>query len=225
MPENDDQRIVGDKPETQPDHLGLNFEQPEPRQSTCQRFDSDWKRRLQAGEGTAALANERERESDEEVAYAMAARIAEAEGLDLSTVHEAKAREDWPKWEGAINAELQSLKEARTWDIVECPDGVNVVGCKWVFKIKKNAAGEIEKYKARLMAKGYSQIQGVDYDETYAPVARLASLRTVLAIAARNDWDIDVFDFHSTFLNGKLDEGEDIYMELLAGYKVPRSYK
>ena len=54
---------------------------------------------------------------------------------------------------------------------MECPDGANVVGCKWVFKIKKNAASEIEKYKAQLMAKGYSQVQRVDYDETYAPVA------------------------------------------------------
>ena len=91
VPKNDDQRTVGDKPETQPDHLGPNFEQPKPRRSTRQHFDSDWKRRLQAGEGTAALANERERESDEEVAYAMAAGIVKAKGLDTSTVHEVKA--------------------------------------------------------------------------------------------------------------------------------------
>ena len=103
---------------------------------------------MQAGEGIAALADEREHESDEEVAYMMAAGIAEAEGLDPSTVHEAKAREDWPKWEGTINTELQSLEEVKTWDVVECFDGANVVGCKWVFKIKKNAASEIEKYKA-----------------------------------------------------------------------------
>ena len=75
------------------------------------------------------------------------------------------------------------------------------------------------------MDKGYSQVQGVDYDETYTPVARLALLRSILAIAARNDWDIDVFNFHSTFLNGKLDKGEDIYMELPTGYRVSGSYK
>ena len=100
-----------------------------------------------------------------------------------------------------------SLEDTCTWDVVKCPNGVNVVGNKWVFKIKCNAAGKIEKYKARLVAKGYSQVQGVDYDNTYAPVARLSSLRTILAIAARNDWDIEVFDFHSAFLNGKLSKG------------------
>ena len=73
--------------------------------------------------------------------------------------------------------------------------------------------------------KGYSQVQGIDYNNTYAPVARLLSLRTILAIATHNDWDIKVFDFHSAFLNGKLDQDEDIYMELPPGYKTNRKYK
>ena len=101
---------------------------------------------------------------------------------------------------------------------------MNIVGCKWVFKIKRNTSGEIKKYKARLVAKGYSQIQGVDYDKTYAPVTRLASLHMVLAIAARNSWDIKVFDFHSAFLNGKLGDREDIYMELPEGYTTSRNH-
>ena len=100
-----------------------------------------------------------------------------------------------------------------------------MVSCKWVFKIKRNAAGEIDKYKTRLVAKGYSQVQGVDYDDTYAPIAQLSSLHTILAIAARNNWDIEVFDFHSAFLNSKLDQGEDIYMELPPGYKTDCKYK
>ena len=87
---------------------------------------------------------------------------------------------DWPSWQDAINAKLKSLEGARTWNLVEHQNGVNVIGCKWVFKIKRNANGEIEKYKAQLVAKGYLQIQGVDYDETYAPVARLASLRPAM---------------------------------------------
>ena len=102
--------------------------------------------------------------------------------------------------------------------MVECPRNTNVVNCKWVFKIKKNAAGEIDKYKARLVARGFTQQYGVDYDETYAPIARLASLRLILAIMSRQDWDIDVFDFHSTFLNGKLDDNEIIFMELPPGF-------
>ena len=69
-----------------------------------------------------------------------------------------------------IETELRSLDDAQTWRVVERPIGMNVVGCKWVFKIKRNAAGEIDKYKAQLVMKGYSQVQGVDYDDTYAPV-------------------------------------------------------
>lgn len=234
------------------DHLGPTFETPPPlRRSARQRFESDYMRRLRAGEGTrdgritldymrqlrdsdsrhnspkspenatlALIEDELTADDDSEDIYAMVAGVSEAEGLDPSTVNEARARADWPSWEAAINAELKSLEAARTWDVVECPTGANVVGCKWVFKIKRNASGEIEKYKARLVAKGYSQVQGIDYEDTYAPVARLSSLRTVLAIAARNDWDIEVFDFHSAFLNGKLGEGEDIYMQLPEGYAM-----
>ena len=127
---------------------------------------------------------------------------------------------DWLQWQDAINAELKSLEGACSWDIVKHRNDVNIVGCKWVFKIKRNASGEIKKYKAQLVAKGYLQIQGVDYDETYAPIARLVSLCMVLAIAACNDWNIEVFDFHSAFLNGKLGNGEDIYMELPEGYAM-----
>jgi len=99
-----------------------------------------------------------------------------------------------------------SLDEAHTWDVVPWPKNTNIVSSKWVFKIKRNAAGEIDKYKARLIAQGFTQVLGVDYYETYAPVARLTSLRLILAIAARQDWDIDIFDFHSAFLNGKLND-------------------
>ena len=115
--------------------------------------------------------NEGESPDDDDIVYVMVARVSEVEGLDPSTIDEARARPDWPKWDKAISKELASLEAARMWDVVECPKGVNIVRCKWVFKIKRNAVGEINKYKARLVAKGYSQVQGVDYDETYAPVA------------------------------------------------------
>ena len=163
-------------------------------------------------------------DDDVEDIYAMVAGVSEAEGLDPLTVSEARTQSDWPRWEIAINAELKSLEDTHTWDIVECPNGVNVVSNKWVFKIKCNAAGKIEKYKACLVTKGYSQVQGIDYDDTYAPVAQLSSLRTILAIATCNDWDIDVFDFHSAFLNGKLSEGEDIYMQPPEGYATSGKY-
>ena len=117
-----------------------------------------------------------------------------------------------------INAELKSLDDAHTWNMVECPKNTNVVSCKWLFKIKKNAAGEINKYKVHLVARSFTQQYGVNYYETYALVARLTSLRLILAITAHHDWDIDVFDFHSAFLNSKLDDNEVIYMELPPGF-------
>src|SRR6202795_4458252 len=140
---------------------------------------------------------------------AMSAVMAEAEAIE-PTFEEAKHRTDWPKWQGALKVELATLKAAGTWTVVKRPENTNVVDSKWVFRIKKNSAGEIEKHKARLVARGFTQIHGVDYYETFAPVAKLASVRTILAIAARNNWEIDVFDFHGAYLNGELNEGEDI---------------
>lgn len=154
---------------------------------------------------------------EELTAYAMFVGMSEVEGLEPSTIEDAKMRPDWTRWEDAIGTELKSLDEAHTWDIVPWPKNTNIVSCKWVFKIKRNAAGEIDKYKAQLVARGFTQVYGVDYYETYAPVARLASLRLILAVAAHQDRDIDIFDFHSAFLNGQLDADEEIYMELPPG--------
>ena len=109
----------------------------------------------------------------------MATAIAESEAMDPQSLEEARRRRDWPRWEEAIKVELDVLKKAGTWGVVERPRGRNVVECKWVFRIKKDAAGQIERYKARLVAKGFTQIFGVDYYETFAPVAKLASIRTI----------------------------------------------
>ena len=233
------------------DHLGSNFEAQDPQPmlhcSTCQHFKSEYHKQLQEGEGTVdrrsggmrsdgnAMAvlmeafeggmDARGCPDDDDIVYTLVAGVTDAEGLDPSTIEEARVRDDWAKWDEAISKELKSLEDMRTWNVVECPDNVNIIGCKWVFKIKRTAAGKIDKYKACLIAKGYSQVHGIDYDETYAPVAQLASLRTILAVAACNDWDIEVFDFHSAFLNGKLNEGENLYMELPPSYKVEGKFK
>src|SRR6202522_2899787 len=126
---------------------------------------------------------------------------------------EARVRSDWPKWSDLIDVELQNLKAAGTWEVVERPDGVNMVDSKWVFRLKKDAKGNIIKWKARLVARGFTQIYGMDYFKTFAPVSSLASVRFILALAARNNWDVLMFDFHSAYLNGILDDGETIYME------------
>ena len=139
--------------------------------------------------------------------------------MDPLTLEEAMRRPDWPKWDLAIKTELDALKKAGTWGIVERPKGRNIVKCKWVFKIKKDAAGNIERYKARLVAKGFTQIQGIDYYDTWAPVAKFASICLLLAIATQNGWPINMFDFHSAFLNGQLDSDEEIFMEQPLGYE------
>ena len=155
------------------------------------------------------------------IEYAMAIVVENAEGL-TPTYEEARRRPDWPKWEVAIQDELNCLEKLDTWRIVEQPPDANVVDSRWVLRIKKNAAGEIEKYRARLVAKGFTQIYGVDYYETYAPVAKLASFRLLLAIAARNGWAADTFtfDFNSAYLNSELGEDEVVYLEQPVGYET-----
>jgi hypothetical protein len=103
------------------------------------------------------------------------AAMAEADALE-PTYEEAQKRSDWPKWKEAIQTELAALRAAGTWTVVERPTNRNVVDSKWVFRVKKNAGGEIEKWKARLVARGFTQVYGVDYFETFALVAKLASI-------------------------------------------------
>ncbi|HVX00707.1 MAG TPA: reverse transcriptase domain-containing protein, partial [Candidatus Babeliaceae bacterium] len=109
---------------------------------------------------------------------------------DPTTYHDAMSREDAEEWKRAAEEEMQSIKEAGTYTLVERPPGVNVIGNKWVFKKKLKADNSIERYKARLVGKGYNQKEGVDYFETFAPVAKLSSIRALLALATHHDLEI-----------------------------------
>ena len=151
--------------------------------------------------------------------YAFVAETSNAEALEPRSLKEAQSRPDWPLWEKAIEEELATLKAAGTWEVVDAPEGVNIVGSKWVFRAKKDAAGNIVRYKARLVAQGFSQVPGVDYFDTFAPVARLASIRTVLAFAAAEDYETGQIDIKGAYLNGKLTEDEVIYMKQPPGYE------
>jgi hypothetical protein len=105
----------------------------------------------------------------------------------LTTLHEPHSYREAssnPLWQAAMTKELDALSRNRTWDLVDLPPNKSVVGCKWVFRIKTWFDGFIERYKARLVAKGFTQEYGIDYEETFAPVARLSSVRTLLAVAA-----------------------------------------
>ncbi|KAL1939585.1 hypothetical protein VTO73DRAFT_9896 [Trametes versicolor] len=160
---------------------------------------------------TAAVAFEQAQVAEEELA--MAAAIGEAECIEPA-YKEAKKRPDWSKWEEAIGSDIENPTRNGTWEIVDHPRTRNVVQSKWVLRIKKNAAGEIDKYKACLVMCGFTQVYGVDYYETLEPVAKLSSIRLLLASAVRNDWPAEIFAFNSAYLNSKLNKDRKHVLKL-----------
>ncbi|KAK1604216.1 hypothetical protein QYE76_027889 [Lolium multiflorum] len=126
---------------------------------------------------------------------------------------EAKAD---PRWRGAMLEEMDALDRNNTWILTTLPANKKAVGCKWVFTIKQTPEGKVERYKARLVAKGYSQTYGVDYDETFAPVAKMNTIRTLISIAANCNWKLFQMDVKNAFLHGDLQE--EVYMEIPPGF-------
>ncbi|SPO25882.1 uncharacterized protein UTRI_03247 [Ustilago trichophora] len=153
-------------------------------------------------------------DDDEEVDFALSAHGPQDQ--EPKTIEEAKRRPDWPHWETAIKKELASLSENGTWTLEDLPPGRRAVGSKWVFKIKLKADGTVDKYKARLVAQGFTQQHGVDYDETFAPVLKFATLRLLIALAAQEGWLAHQMDVITAYLNGNLEE--EIYMRAPPGY-------
>ena len=99
-----------------------------------------------------------------------------------------------PKWKAAMMEEMKALVGNNTWDIIELPLDKRTVGCKWMFTIKHNADGNIERNKARLVAQEFTQTYGIDYEETFAPVAKLNSIQVIFSIAVNLDWPSFQFD-------------------------------
>ena len=105
-----------------------------------------------------------------------------------------------------------------TWELVELPSGRKPIGSKWVFKVKHTSDGKVERFKGRPVAKAYAQKYGIDYEETFSPVVRFSSIRSLLAFAVQNDMMVHQMDVVSAFLHGKL--SEEIYMEQPDGYVI-----
>jgi len=140
----------------------------------------------------------------------------------IATIHEPSSYREAstdPLWQQAMNEEIHALEKTHTWDLVDLPPNKTPVGCKWVYKIKTRSDGTIERYKARLVAKGYTQEYGIDYEETFAPVARVTSVRSLLAIAAVQKWKLYQMDVKNAFLHGDL--MEEIYMHPPPGFHSP----
>ncbi|KAI5314280.1 hypothetical protein L3X38_043456 [Prunus dulcis] len=119
-------------------------------------------------------------------------------------------------WRHAMKAELGMIEKNNTCELVDRPFDKPVIGVKWVYKVKLNLDGTVQKNKARLVAKGYSQKPGIDYNETFAPAARLDTIRTLIALAAQKEWSLYQLDVKSAFLNGILKE--EVYVEQPQGY-------
>uniref|UniRef100_A0A6N2KNP9 Integrase catalytic domain-containing protein n=1 Tax=Salix viminalis TaxID=40686 RepID=A0A6N2KNP9_SALVM len=125
-----------------------------------------------------------------------------------------------PAWLLAMDAEIAALQHNNTWRLVPRPADHNVVGCRWIFKTKLNADGSIERHKARLVAQGFSQKPGIDFEETFSPVVRPASVRIILSLAAMHRWPLRQLDVKNAFLHGFL--SEEVYMEQPPGYIDPQ---
>jgi hypothetical protein len=121
-------------------------------------------------------------------------------------------------WQDAMTEEYYYIMKNDVWDIVPRPEGKFVVTPKWIYKIKHAADGSVEKYRARFVAKGFSQVEGIDYEETFAPVARYTSIRTSIALPASMGWKLHQMDVKTAFLNGEIEE--EVYIEQPEGFVI-----
>lgn len=137
--------------------------------------------------------------------------------LDLS-LNDALSSQEGEKWKTAIEDELKSFKDNGTWELVSLPPERIPIKSKWIFELKPGYDGVAERYKARLVALGCSQRAGLDYNETFAPVVRLSTLRIILSLVAVHDLDVIQLDVKTAFLYGRLEE--EVYMRQPEGYAV-----
>ena len=124
-----------------------------------------------------------------------------------------------PHWREATEQEYHALIRNETWTLVPPPPRVNVIDSKWVFKVKKHSDGSIERYKARLVARGFRQRYGLDYEDTFSPVVKPTTIRLLLSIAVTRGWSLRQLDVQNAFLHGLLEE--EVYMRQPPGFSDP----
>ncbi|RVW17863.1 Retrovirus-related Pol polyprotein from transposon TNT 1-94 [Vitis vinifera] len=138
------------------------------------------------------------------------------DAFDPVTYQEAIHCPQFISWKEVMDDEMNSMYMNGVWDLVELPHGCKPVGCKWVFNTKRDSSGKIKRCKARLVVKGYSQREGIDFKETFSPVSTKDSFRVIMVIVAHFDLELHQMDVKTAFLNGDLDE--EVYMELPTGF-------
>jgi hypothetical protein len=145
--------------------------------------------------------------------------LCDAKDVDGPTsFSEALHSPDRDEWMTAMQEEMSSMDKNNVWELDDLPFGRKTIGNKWVLKVKRKADGSIDRYKARLVAKGYTQREGIDYEDTFSPMVRFASIRLILSIVAKQDLELFQMDVKTAFLNGELDE--EIYMAQPAGFEA-----
>uniref|UniRef100_A0A8R7QI62 Reverse transcriptase Ty1/copia-type domain-containing protein n=1 Tax=Triticum urartu TaxID=4572 RepID=A0A8R7QI62_TRIUA len=122
-----------------------------------------------------------------------------------------------PAWRAAMSEEFAALRHTNTWVLVPRPPGVNIVSCKWIFKTKHRSDGSVDKHKAHLVARGFTQHHGIDYGDTFSPVVKPATVRLVLSLAVSHGWSLRQIDVSNAFLYGLL--AEDVYMQQPPGFE------
>ena len=138
---------------------------------------------------------------------------------DPRSFKEAMASRESAFWREAVNDEMDSIIGNNTWELSELPPGSKAIGCKWVFRRKYKTDGTVSAFKARLVAKGFRQREGIDYFDTYAPVARITSIRILFALASLQNLIVHQMDVKTAFLNGEL--SEEVYIEQPEGFVAP----
>jgi histone deacetylase 1/2 len=128
---------------------------------------------------------------------------------------------DDPKWRQAMEEEYNALLENKTWHLVPLSSNKNIIDCKWVYHIKKREDGSIDRYKARLVAKGFKQRYGIDYEDTFSPVVKIATIRTVLAPSVSHGWSLRQLDVKNAFLHGVLEE--EVFMKQPPSFENPHA--
>ncbi|KAK1609157.1 hypothetical protein QYE76_032830 [Lolium multiflorum] len=134
----------------------------------------------------------------------------------VSIPNDWKTAKQYPKWREVMIKELEALKKNKTWVLTTLPAGKTTVSCKWIYTVKQNPEGKVERYKAILVARGFSQTYGIDYDETFALVAKMNTVRILVSCAANFGWKLHQLDVKNAFLHGDLQE--EVYMEIPPGF-------
>jgi hypothetical protein len=187
-----------------PDNIPKNKKRPAWLEATLQDTE-----RIKVPEGTSKKTKRPKRFSS------YAAYITKILDEEPTTFEETVKKEQWKE---AMAEEHQSIMRNEVWEIVPRPKEKSVVTSKWVYKIKHVVDGSVDKYKARFVARGFSQKEGEDYDETFAPLERYTSIRTIISLSASIGWNLHQMDVKTSFLNGAIEE--EVYIEQPQGFEV-----